>query len=411
MLQQLIERRQVRRGDRHIGRRREFVGLADQRRHRVECDRLCVVQQRPQRRVDRRFALAGRQVQNLQVFPHRAPRLLFAQRVIRQAKPRGRKQFFAVTIILERARLADQCVDHVPIVYAMFAPAAQPRQRVDALLPIPDFELFREQPHVHLLANQPAVDGVRVLLHMNPTARIDADPQAVITLQPPLRQRPQHGQLFIQPRATTGVPPRAHLAQKCLVCRAAREVAAAAQQERLLDRLLEVPMRRLAVAVLVRTASVGPRPLQAVVFQQRRVPRVKLPPVRQVVHRRAQPIGAMPQGDAGKFPQRVLQAVAQRLQTLRETDRRRFPVRVGQHRVVHQVIERLSGDRHAQFVHVREVRRQQFARPMDLAEKHFLRRPRCRPPGFHPPLQRPQLTVGKPPRVLPLQPLEQRLGL
>lgn len=170
MLQQLIERRQIGRGDCHIGRRGEFVGLADQRLHRVECDRLCVVQQRPQRRVDRHFAVGGRQVQNLQVFPHRSPRPLFTQHVIGQAKPRRRKQFFAITIVLERARLADQRVDHVPIVDAMLATSPQPRQRVDALLAIPDLQLFGVQPHVHRLADQAAVDRVSVVLDMNQTA-------------------------------------------------------------------------------------------------------------------------------------------------------------------------------------------------------------------------------------------------
>lgn len=178
----------------------------------------------------------------------------------------------------------------------------------------------------------------------------------MIALQPPLGQRPQHGQLFGQPRPAPHVTPREHFAQERLIGCSAGEIATAPQQQRLLDRFLKVPMRRLAVAVLMRAAGVGPRSLQAIVLQKPRVPRMKLAPVREVVHRRAQPVSAMPPGNAREFPQRVLQTFAERFQALRQTNRRRLPVRVGQHRVVHQMVERLTGDGHAQLVHVREVR-------------------------------------------------------
>jgi hypothetical protein len=45
---------------------------------------------------------------------------------------------------------------------------------------------------------------------------------------------------------------------------------------------------------------------------------------------------------------------------------------VGQHEVVQQVCERLTLDRHLQFLHVREVRRAQPPRFMHLAEEYFL---------------------------------------
>jgi hypothetical protein len=75
------------------------------------------------------------------------------------------------------------------------------------------------------------------------------------------------------------------------------------------------------------------------------------------------------------------------------------------------VIEKLTPDRHPQARHVREIRRTQPARMMNLIKKHLLGRTLRRPPPLHPTLQRPQLTVLKPPRVLPLEPLEKRLRL
>jgi len=47
---------------------------------------------------------------------------------------------------------------------------------------------------------------------------------------------------------------------------------------------------------------------------------------------------------------------------------------------------------------------------MLLAEVHLLRRTFRRPPQLSPPLQGPDLPIGKPAGALALQPLEQRLG-
>src|SRR5450759_1551438 len=66
--------------------------------------------------------------------------------------------------------------------------------------------------------------------------------------------------------------------------------------------------------------------------------------------------------------------------------RLRYPVRVCQHEVVHQVLERLPCERDAQFGHVREVRRTQPPRHMFLAEVHFLRGALRHPPQLYPPL-------------------------
>ena len=118
----------------------------------------------------------------------------------------------------------------------------------------------------------------------------------------------------------------------------------------------------------------------------------------------------MPRRHAAQLPQGVLQTLAQRLQAFRETDRRRFPVRVRQHRVVGQVRKRLTGNRHTQVAQVREVGRQQVAWPMHLAEIHFFRRPGRSPPRLHSPLQGSQLAVVKSARIVALQPPQQGLG-
>ena len=116
-------------------------------------------------------------------------------------------------------------------------------------------------------------------------------------------------------------------------------------------------------------------------------------------------------GHAAQFPHGVLKPFAEALEALRKTDRDRLPVRVRQHPVVDQVVERLAADRHGQALHVGEIRGTQPPRMMHLAEEHFLRRTRRRSPSLHPTLKAAQLRVVELPRVLRLQPRKQRLGL
>ena len=170
-------------------------------------------------------------------------------------------------------------------------------------------------------------------------------------------------------------------------------------------------MPLLDIAVLVGVVRLDLLALRAVVSQQRLVTLGEIFALRQVVDGGAQPIRAVPLRHAAQFPDGVLITLTQALETLREADRHRLPVRVCQHEVVQQVVERLALDRHAQFVHVREIRGRQPARLMHLAKEHFLGRSLQGAPTPHLPLQRPQLPVGKPARVAALEVGEQGLGL
>ena len=170
-------------------------------------------------------------------------------------------------------------------------------------------------------------------------------------------------------------------------------------------------MRLLDVAILVRLLGLDLLHLHPVVAQQGRVPLGELLLARGVVHRQAHAIRAVPLGHAAQFPHGVLKPFAEALEALRKTDRDRFPVRVRQHEVIDQVVERLAADRHGQALHVREVRSTQSPRMMHLAEEHFLRRTCRRSPALHATLKASQLRVVELPRVLRLQPRKQRLGL
>lgn len=75
---------------------------------------------------------------------------------------------------------------------------------------------------------------------------------------------------------------------------------------------------------------------------------------RQVVDNRGEAVTAVPPQHTAQFPQRVLKAVEERLERLGGAQRHRLPVRIGEHEVVHHVIERPAGDGHVERVHPRD---------------------------------------------------------
>jgi len=168
-------------------------------------------------------------------------------------------------------------------------------------------------------------------------------------------------------------------------------------------------MALLDVAVLVALPGIDRLRLHPILLHQSVVsPREELAARR--LHRQAHPIGPMLGRHATQGPHRILKAVTETLETLRKTQRHVFPVRVRQHEVIDQVRERLAGNCHAQIGQVREVRSAQPAGQMLLREEHLLVRPARGSPMFDPPLQRPQLPLGEPPRIAALQFFEQGLG-
>jgi hypothetical protein len=202
-----------------------------------------------------------------------------------------------------------------------------------------------------------------------------------------------------------------HLLKKAPVCFTTAKVATAAQVQGLVHRRLEVPMRRLAIAILVRLAHIDPLADQAIVVQQPPIATLKLALDRQVIDRRAQAVAAMPPRRTSQFPQRVLQAVGQRLERLRRADGYRFPVGVGEHEVINQMLEALAEDGDSQGVHAGEIRGGQIARVMHLAKHDRTRRAGRGAPVPDAALEGTPLALRKLPGMLLQEPVEQRLGV
>lgn len=197
------------------------------------------------------------------------------------------------------------------------------------------------------------------------------------------------------------------IAEVVLVRFAGGEVPAGAEHQLLIERPFEPMVALFDVAVLVPVPGLDRLPVQAVVLQQRLVPRGELRTRRARRDRGGEPVGAVNGGHAAEFGQRVLQAVGQRLERLGEAHRAGLPVRVGEHEVVDQVVERLTVDGHPQGRHVREVGGAQTTGRVHLGEEHFLRRAVTRTPGLDPPLEGAELAIGEATGMFPLELPEQ----
>ncbi len=409
-MQKGIELRQI--GRRHDDLRRGRQGRVcpGERDHRDGGQRLRVREQDSQRIIDRDFTVMGRMVQNLQIFLGARPFVTaFAKPIVGQTEARGRKQVLTIDIVGERARLPHQLVDDMSIVNGVFVPADQARPRLHMMIRVPDLDAIGIQPGFDPFADEPARHRISVAMNVNQTAGVDLAGHLQTTVEPLIGQCPERRRLFGQAVAPAGVAGLHHLLQEHHILVAAGEVAAAAQEQRLIHGRLEMPVRRFTVAVLVRLSDVDALTIHAVVREQVAIARLKLTRHRQIIHRRGQAVAAMAPRRTAEFPERFLQTVGQGLERLRRANIHRLPVRVGQHEVVHQVIERLPRDGDAQVVHVGEVRRPEIPGLMDLPEHDRAVRPGQGAPLTHPPLESPAMRVEKRPRMFPAQPVEQCL--
>ena len=410
--QQFVVNAQIDRRHVHQGRDGQIGVTTQQRLHRRHADRACLGQQPGQRSIHGTLAAPRRQQQNLQVFPARHTlRLRPRQLVVGLAKSARRKQVRLVAVAGERPGLAHQPVDHMPVIDVMLLLATQTRHRQLQLLRVPHLDRFGPHACFHPFSFQTRRDRVNVVLHLDRASLAHLHAQPHQGLQTPSRQGTEPWPFFLLPWLPAHVAPLLHRLQEAGVLLTAGKVPAATQQQGLLDRFLETPMSLFAIAVLVATRRVGCLRHKAILSQQRLViPREHFW-VAVRMHRQRHAVGPVSLGYPSQGPQRILQAFAQTGKTLRKTDRHMLPVRVGQHEVIHHVLEALPLDGHREVVHVREVRRAQSARLMHLREEHLLGWSRQGTPATHTALQGPQQFVAELAGIAFLQPGQQRQGL
>ena len=289
------------------------------------------------------LAFAGRQLKNQQIFAAgRGLAVRSAQGIVGEPEARGRKQVIAVSVVGEGTRFAHQRVDDVAILDAVPALAAPPGNPFEMALGVVEVEMVRVQAHPHSFADQATVNRVGVVIHPDRTERAHPHLQPLEVVDPSSRQTVQHVQLLRQLLLASGVALAENCAQKAGILVPRDEVAAAPQHQTLLDGTDEAMMPLLHVPVFVRAARVGLATLETVVRQQAVESLRELFGVVELVHGGTQTVGLMGPGHAPQLPQGVLQACAQGLEALGETDPHRLPVGVGEHEVVEQMGERAS---------------------------------------------------------------------
>lgn len=151
----------------------------------------------------------------------------------------------------------------------MFAAPLQARHDFHLVLAVPHFDGVGAEARLDPFADQAGRHRVDVPLDGDGASRLHAHTQAAKRLQPPCGQHLQGFGFVVQYLLSFGVATRAHLAHKRLVRFPAREVATAAQQQRLLHRALEAMMALLAVAILVAGVGVDRLRFDLVVRHQR----------------------------------------------------------------------------------------------------------------------------------------------
>ena len=410
--EQCIELLQVRRfyGDVRRGRKPgSRLGECDRC---VRCQRCVTGQQHAQGVVDGGLAGVGRVVQDLQIIA--GPAAFVARRaesVVGDAEPRRREHRFPVGVVRECPRLADQRVDHVPVVHGVLVSPHESRQRVDELVRVPDLDPVGEQPRFDPFADEPAVHRVDVAVDVDQTAGVDAARHLQARRNPLGWQRPERRDFLGEAVFSAGVAGRDQVAQERGVLVAGRKFPAAAEQQGLVDGRLEVPVRRLDVAVFVGLPHVDPLARDAVVREQIAVPGLEFPPLREVVDGGGETVAAVSPGRSAEFPQGILQAIGEGLERLRSTERDRFPVRVGEDEVVDHVVERLAREGDAERVHAGEIGGGDVAGVVDLSEDDGLVGPAECPPLTDASFEGASVGVEELARMLAADPVEEGLGL
>jgi hypothetical protein len=296
----------------------------------------------------------------------------------------------------------------VPVVDAVLVLATQPRHALHQLLPVPHFNLRHADPRFDFLATQPRRYRVGIVLDPDRAHAADAHADTLQGLQAGCRQPAHAGQLGGQLAGSTGVARRGQGTKPLFVRLRPGEVAAATQQQGLRHGLLEVPVGRFDVAIFMAAVRVGGLGGDAIVSQQRLVIGGELRRLTVVMHGQGGPVRAMTLGRGVQDPQGVLQPRAQTGEAFRRAHRYVLPVRIGQHEVVQQMVERDAGKGHAQVIHRRKIGRRQPARRVLLSKEDFLVRAVLGFPLADPPFQSPADRGWVLPRMGLLQPLPNR---
>ena len=150
---------------------RNLRRLHNQQANRIHINRLARLDLQTQRFLHRVLTFMGRELQQFEIgFIGHFLRMRFQQPIIGHAKIARRKQFFAIFIVLERARFSDERINHMSIVDRGSLAADQTRHSLNENAEVRDLDRIGADLHTHLLTNQPTRHGIAVGSHANRAA-------------------------------------------------------------------------------------------------------------------------------------------------------------------------------------------------------------------------------------------------
>jgi hypothetical protein len=239
-----------------------------------DVDRLARVDRQPQCVLHRVLAFAGCNRQDFQIFTGSDLRTVSCNKqVVSHAKMAGRKHVFAILVVFECTRLTQQRIDHMAIVDRGSTDARQPGHPLNQVAMVRDIDPFGMDGDIDFLADQPTWNGVAIATNLDRTATANTNAaKRFVASDLVIRQR---SKLLLFDGESIGpcqISFGDHLFDKGHVVVAAFEVTAAAEQQSLIDRVLDVAVQGFDVAVLVGTPSVGVLRSGAVVLHQGLIP-------------------------------------------------------------------------------------------------------------------------------------------
>ena len=155
----------------------------------LDVDRLAHSDHQTQCIGHRVLAFTGGKLQDLHVlFVSRRFGVGLAKRGVSEPERAGGKHLFAVAIVGEGPRLADQGIDHMTVIDRRSLLSIQPWHRLNVVTLMRHFDLFGSDPHVHFGPHQAAGNRVGVFAHLNRAALTDPEAaEHVVSIQPAVR--------------------------------------------------------------------------------------------------------------------------------------------------------------------------------------------------------------------------------
>jgi hypothetical protein len=189
------------------------------------------------------------------------------QLIIGHAKSRCGVHVIHVFVIDKRARLADERVDDVAKVDGFLVGTELSRHSLDAFVSVPELKMILVNADFKLQADILAAYRVGVTLHANDTIGAHRQRNRRACAATLRRHGGKHLEFLTEPFFARCVAPKGQLTDEDHVVINSEEVTASPQSQRLVERIFEVTVRRLNVAVLMRLSDVDAMSFHAVVIE------------------------------------------------------------------------------------------------------------------------------------------------